>query len=79
MTPTPQGQTDQARTTWFEREMIDAGKDPAVAVELERRIAVIERDELHDASRQAFSVRELSVYVAVTVVAVLVGILVVAL
>ncbi len=45
--------------------MIAAGTDPAVAAELERRIQVIERDELHDESRQPFSARELAVYVAV--------------
>lgn len=73
MTPTPQSPIDEARSSSFEREMIAAGKDPAVAAELERRIALVERDELHDASRQPFSARELVVYVAVTVAAVVVG------
>lgn len=79
MTHTPPAPTDQARGAAFEREMIAAGKDPAVAAELERRIAIVERDELHDASRQPFSGRELAIYVAVSVTAVVVGILAVAL
>ncbi|WP_413317161.1 hypothetical protein AA0Z99_10630 [Agrococcus sp. 1P02AA] len=79
MSPTPSHDTDGARAAAFEREMIAAGTDPAVAAELERRIQVVERDELHDASRQPFSGRELIVYVAVSVAAVVVGIVVVAL
>jgi hypothetical protein len=73
MTPTPQTQTGGAPATAFERELIAAGKAPAVAAELERRIQIIERDELHDESRQPFSAREIAVYVAVSVVAVAVG------
>ncbi|MGM1028984.1 MAG: hypothetical protein ACQEWM_03815 [Actinomycetota bacterium] len=77
MTPTPQSQTDEARGPSFEREMIAAGTDPAVAAELERRIEIVEREELHDESRKPFSGRELAVYVAVSVVAVVIGALVV--
>ncbi|GEK79082.1 hypothetical protein [Agrococcus baldri] len=77
MTPTPQKETDEAHASAFAREMIAAGKDPAVAAELERRIEIVERDELHGASRQPLSARELAVYVAVSVVAVAIGALVV--
>ena len=73
MTPNPQTQTGGAPASAFERELIAAGKEPAVAAELERRIQIIERDELHDESRRPFSARELTVYVAVTVVAVVIG------
>jgi hypothetical protein len=79
MTPTSHRQTDEAAASSFEREMIAAGKDPAVAAELERRIEIIERDELHEESRRPFSARELFVYVAVSVVAVVIGALVVVL
>lgn len=77
MTPTPQTQTGGAPASAFERELIAAGKEPAVAAELERRIQIIERDELRDESRQPFSGREIVVYVAVSVVAVVIGALVV--
>ena len=77
MTPTPHTQTGEARASSFEREMIAAGTDPAVAAELERRIETIERDELSDESRKPFTARELGVYVAVSVVAVAIGALVV--
>ena len=77
MTPTPQHQIDEAGAASFEREMIAAGKDPAVAAELERRIQIIERDELHGASRQPLSASELTFYVAVSVAAVVIGALVV--
>ncbi|MGC5076607.1 hypothetical protein [Agrococcus sp. DT81.2] len=79
MTPTPQTQTGGAPASSFESELIAAGKDPVVAAELERRIQIIERDELHDESRQPFSAREMTVYVAVSVVAVVIGALVVVL
>ncbi|MCH1883939.1 hypothetical protein [Agrococcus sp. ARC_14] len=79
MTPTPQHQTDEAHSSSFERAMIAAGKDPAVAAELERRIQIVERDERDDASRLPLSPREITVYLAVTVVAVVIGILVVVL
>ncbi|WP_347754768.1 hypothetical protein [Agrococcus sp. ProA11] len=77
MTPTPQGTTDEANASSFEREMIAAGQEPAVATELERRIRVVERDERDDDSRLPLTVRELALYVSVTVAAVAVGILVV--
>ncbi len=77
MTPTPPAQTGEAQASSFEAAMIAAGKDPVVAAELERRIQIIERDELHDESRQPFSAREMTVYVAVSVVAVVIGALVV--
>lgn len=77
MTPTPQAQTGEAHASSFEREMIAAGKDPAVAAELERRIQVVEHEERDDASRQPFSAREMAVYVAVTVAAVVIGAVVV--
>lgn len=77
MTPTPQAQIGGAPASSFERELIAAGKDPAVAAELERRIRIVERDELADASRLPFSTRELVVYVGVSVVAVVVGALIV--
>ncbi len=79
MTPTPPARAGEARASEFEREMIAAGKDPIVAAELERRIGTVERDELDDASRQPFSGRELAAYVGVSVAAVVIGILVVAL
>ena len=77
MTPTPQTQTGEAHASSFEREMIAAGKDPAVAAELERRIQAVEHEERDDASREAFSARELAVYVGVTVLAVVIGAVVV--
>lgn len=77
MTPTHQTQTGEAHASSFEREMIAAGKDPAVAAELERRIQVVEHEERDDASRQAFSGREMAVYIAVTVAAVVIGAVVV--
>ena len=73
MTPTPPAQTGEAQASSFERDMIAAGKDPAVAAELERRIQIIERDELRDESRRPFSAREIVAYVAVSVVAVVIG------
>jgi len=79
MTPTPQSRTDEAGASSFESEMIAAGKDPAVVAELERRIRIVERDELNDESRLPFAKRELAVYVGVSVVAVVVGALVVVL
>lgn len=77
MTPTPQSFTDEAHASSFEREMIAAGKEPAVAAELERRIRIVERDERDDASRLPLTGREIATYVSVTVAAVAVGILVV--
>ncbi len=77
MTPTPPAQTGEAQASSFERDMIAAGKDPAVAAELERRIQIVEREELHDESRQRFSGREMAVYVAVSVVAVVIGVVMV--
>lgn len=63
----------------FPRAMVDAGTDPAVAAELERRIEIIERDEAADESRRPFSGREIALYVGVSVVAVIVGAVMVAL
>lgn len=63
----------------FQHEMTAAGTDPAVAAELERRIEIIERDEAADESRRPFSGREISLYVGVSVVAVIIGAVMVAL
>jgi hypothetical protein len=63
----------------FESSMIEAGTQPEVAAELERRIEIIERDEMDDPSRLPLSVREVLVYVGVTVLAVVVGAVMVAL
>lgn len=57
----------------FERAMIAGGTEPAVASELERRIAVIESEEKDDASRLPLIGAELAVYVGVTVAAVAIG------
>lgn len=75
----PHNQPSEAPVSSFERDMIAAGMLPAVAAELERRIEVVEHDERDDASRLPFTPRELAVYVAVTVLAVLIGVLLVAL
>ncbi|MET2011653.1 hypothetical protein ABXJ56_08900 [Microbacterium chocolatum] len=57
----------------FERAMIAGGTEPAVASELERRIAVIESAERDDDSRRPFTGVELTLYVGVTVAAVVIG------
>lgn len=77
MTSTPNTDTAPAERSPFHSAMVDGGADPVVAAELERRIQIIERDEAHDASRLPLSARELVVYVAVSVVVVVLGLLVV--
>lgn len=63
----------------FERAMIAGGTEPTVAEELERRIRVIESEERDDDSRRPFTGVELALYVGVTVVAVIIGAVMVAL
>ena len=63
----------------FEDSMVQTGTVPIVASELERRIEIIERDEMNDPSRLPLSGREIAAYVGVTVLAVIVGAVVVAL
>lgn len=65
----PRGDADR----YFEQTMIEAGTEPAVAAELERRIEIIERDERDDPSRLPLSGREVLGYVGVTVLAVVIG------
>lgn len=63
----------------FEASMVDTGTVPVVAAELERRIEIIETEEINDPSRLPFSGREIAAYVGVTVLAVAIGAVVVAL
>ncbi|KQV26457.1 MULTISPECIES: hypothetical protein [unclassified Microcella] len=77
MTSTPYTDTAPAEHSGFQAAMVDGGTEPAVAAELERRIRVIEHDEAQDESRRPMSGRELAVYVAVSVVVVVLGLLVV--
>lgn len=65
------------RNGGFELTMVDTGTQPVVAAELERRVEIIEREELDDASRQPFSAPEIAVYVGVSVLAVVTGIMMV--
>lgn len=68
--------TQPATQTAFERELVARGTDPAVAAELERRIEIIEREEADDPSRLPLSAGEIVGYVAVTLVAVAIGVVV---
>lgn len=77
MTSTPNSNTAPAEGSRFRSAMVDGGTEPAVAAELERRIRIIENDEAQDESRRPMSGRELALYVAVTAVVVVVGILMV--
>lgn len=77
MTSTPNTDTAPAKGSRFHSAMVDGGTEPAVAAELERRIRIIENEEAQDESRRPMSGRELAVYVAVSVVAVVLGLLLV--
>lgn len=77
MTSTPNTDTAPAERSHFHSAMVDGGTEPAVAAELERRIRIIEHDEAHDESRRPMSGGELAVYVAVSVVVVVLGLLLV--
>ncbi|MDJ0333834.1 hypothetical protein QMG83_01205 [Salinibacterium sp. G-O1] len=79
MTPTDKSAADSGISERFQSQLIESGMQPAVAAELERRIGVIEREEFDDESRRPLSGREIAVYVGVTVLAVAIGALVVAL
>lgn len=72
---TPPGVGDHA--TAFERALVAGGTDARIAQELERRIAVIEAEEMDGPSRRPMTGREIAVYVGVSVVAVIVGLVVV--
>lgn len=63
----------------FTSSMVKAGTELVVATELERRIEIIEHEEMGDPSRMLLSGREIAVYIGVTVLAVVIGALVVAL
>lgn len=63
----------------FEESMVTTGTVPVVAAELERRIEIIETQEMDDPSRLPLSGREIAAYVGVTVLAVVIGVVVVAL
>lgn len=73
MTTTPTSPPGVAGTD-FERRLVAAGTDAAVAAELERRIEIIEQQERDDASRRPMSGAEIAGYVAATVAAVVLGI-----
>lgn len=77
MTPTPNTDTAEADRLSFQRSMVAAGTDPAVAAEIERRIDIIEGDEANDESRRALSNLEIGVFVAVTVLTIAFGLVVV--
>ncbi|MGZ0712638.1 hypothetical protein ACWPKO_30300 (plasmid) [Coraliomargarita sp. W4R53] len=79
MPATPQADGNGGVAERFEDSMVNTGTVPVVASELERRIEIIETQEMNDPSRLPFSGREIAAYVGVTVLAVLIGALVVAL
>ncbi|MCM1013032.1 MULTISPECIES: hypothetical protein [unclassified Brevibacterium] len=63
----------------FASTMAANGTSPAVAEEIERRIAIVESTEATDPSRLPLSATELTVYTGSAVAACLIGLLVVAL
>lgn len=71
--------TEGASSASFTSALIAGGMPAEVAEELERRIEIVEHDEADDPSRQPWTARELVGYVLVSVAAVALGILVVAL
>ncbi|MET4098576.1 hypothetical protein ABIB37_000813 [Agrococcus sp. UYP10] len=79
MTSPQQSATAASHPTAFERTLVAGGTDPAVAAELERRIQIVEHDERDEPSRLPMTGREIAVYVGVSVVAVVIGLLVVVL
>lgn len=68
----------QPRTDFVDR-MVAGGTPPAVAVELERRIEIIDSTENSHDGRGGLTPRELTLYVGVTIAACLIGMAVIAL
>ena len=69
--------TDSPRSSGFTTAVVEEGVSPVVATELDRRLSIIEEDELQDTTAHAWSVRQLAGYVGVTVGLCLLGILLV--
>lgn len=77
MIPPPNNDVAEVDQPSFLQSMVGAGTDPAVAAELERRIQIVEGEEADDDSRSPLSAREIGVFVAVTVLTVVIGLVVV--
>ena len=79
MTAHPTAQPPAVARESFPASLIEAGVDPAVAEEIERRIEIVETVETDDESRRALSGREIVVFTLVTALIVGVGLVVVVL
>lgn len=79
MTAHPTAQPPAAARESFPASLVEAGIDPAVAEEIERRIEIVETVEADDESRRALSGREIAVFTLATALIVGVGLVLVVL